>query len=101
MVMTEEPMPGAGMVMGLKLTEIPDGWADTLSEMAALNTLDTLAVMVTVVDDPGATVTDPGLGISAKSGTATVSDTWAVAVTPPPVPVSVTVYIPVGVEDEV
>jgi hypothetical protein len=60
MVIVELPEPGAGIVLGLKLTVVPDGapLADRLIEL--LNPPLTLAVMVEVPWLPCAILTEAG-----------------------------------------
>ena len=89
MVIVEEPAPGAGMDVGLKLTVAPEGCPEALSAIAESNPIDTIVVIVTVAEDPGATFTELGVGVITKSGVATVTDTFVVCVIPPPVPVTV------------
>ena len=48
MVMLEVPVPGAGMICGLKLTVVPLGTPDADSAMELLNPLRAVVVMVEV-----------------------------------------------------
>ena len=77
-VIVEVPAPGAGIEAGLKLTVTPEGCPEALSEIAESNTVDTMVVMVKVVEDPGGILTDFGAVVIEKLGMATVSDTLVV-----------------------
>ena len=48
MVIVELPEPGAGIVLGLKLTVVPEGAPDAVRLMALLNPLEMVVVMVEV-----------------------------------------------------
>ena len=92
MVIVEEPDPGAGIEDGLKLTVVPEGWPEALSEIAELKPPETVVLIELVPEDPCATVTEVGEAAMVKLGVApevTVNETAVVCVWPPPVPVTV------------
>jgi len=60
MVIVEVPLPGAGMVLGLKPTVTPVGWPEADSEIAALKPLPTVLVIVEVPLEPCSTETVEG-----------------------------------------
>src|SRR5260221_9227237 len=66
--MVDEPLPGAAMDVGEKLTVVPDGAPVELSEMAALNPPETVVVIVEEPFVPCTTVTEVGEAEMAKSG---------------------------------
>ena len=90
MVISDAPIPGAGMVCGLKVTVVPEGIpeADRLTEL--LKPLMMLVVIVDVPWFPWATLTAAGLAAIVKLGCdVTVRFTVAVCLIPPPLPVTV------------
>ena len=98
MVMVEVPEPGAGIVLGLKLTVVPVSTpeADRLIEL--LKPPLTVVVIVEVPGVPCMTLREAGEAEIVKLGTAvTVSVTVAVRWIPPPLPVTVIGYVPTGV----
>ena len=100
MVMLELPDPGAGIVVGLKLTVVPVGTpvADRLIEL--LKPPLTAVVIVEVPGLPCARLSELGEAEIVKLGPAvTVSVTVALRWSPPPLPVTVMGYVPVGVLD--
>jgi hypothetical protein len=91
-VITDDPVPGAAMGFGLKLTVTPLACPDADNEIAALNPFKAVVLMVDVPALPRATVTEEGEALMLKSGGATVvtvSETVVVCVIPPPTPVTV------------
>ena len=47
-VMVELPLPGAGMLVGLKVTAVPEGWPEADRPMELLKPPLTVVVMVEV-----------------------------------------------------
>ena len=90
-VITDEPVPGAGIGFGLKLTVTRLPWPDAESEIAELNPFSAVVLIVELPALPRATVTDVGEALIVKSGVTpvTVKLTVVVCVIPPPVPVTV------------
>lgn len=89
-VMVEVPDPGAAMVLGLKLTVVPDGAPEAERLIELLNPPLTVVEIVDVPWFPGATVIEVGDAESAKLGpVVTVNVTLAVCRTPPPFPLTV------------
>jgi hypothetical protein len=90
-VITDDPVPGAAMGFGLKLTVTPLACPDADNEIAALNPFKAAVLMVDVPEPPRATVTEAGEALMLKSGVTlvTVSETVVVCVIPPPTPVTV------------
>ena len=91
-VITDDPVPGAGMGFRLKLTVTPLACPDADNEIAALNPFKAVVLMVDVPEPPRATVTEEGKALMLKSGGAgvvTVRETVVVCVIPPPTPVTV------------
>ena len=68
MVMVELPEPGAGIDVGLKPTDTPDGWPDADKEIAELKPPETAVVMVEVPLLPCTTETEAGEAEMVKSG---------------------------------
>jgi hypothetical protein len=98
MVMAELPAPGAGIVLGLKLTVVPAGApvADKLIEL--LKPPIMVVVIVDVPRLPWATPREAGEAEMVKLGAAvTVSVTVALRWSPPPLPVTVMGYVPTAV----
>ena len=92
MVIVEDPEPGAGIEVGLKLTVVPEGCPEAVSPMAALKPPETVVLIELVPVPPCVTVTEVGEAAIVKLGVApefTVNETLVVCVTPPPVPVTV------------
>ena len=97
-VIVELPAPGAGIVLGLKLTVVPVGTpvADRLIEL--LKPPLTTVVIVDVPRLPCMTVSEAGEAEMLKLGTAvTVSVTVVPCWIPPPFPVTVMGYVPTSV----
>lgn len=95
-VMTDDPVPGAGMGFGLKLTvtRLPCPEAD--NEIAELKPFNAVVLIVEWPELPRVTVTEAGEALMLKSGVTpvTVRETVVVCVMPPPTPVTVMVYVP-------
>jgi hypothetical protein len=89
-VIVEVPAPGAGMVLGLKLTVVPDGIPVAERAIALLNPP---LIAVVMVDDPGLpcwTERDVGEAAMVKlAAIVTVKVTVVFCWTPPPLPVTV------------
>src|SRR5215469_16876597 len=97
-VIVEVPAPGAAMVVGLKLTVVPEGTPEADRLTALLNPPFTVVVIVDVPWLPCATLTEVGAAEIAKPAAAvTVRLTVALCWTPPPLPVMVIEYVPVAV----
>ena len=91
-VIVELPLPGAAIVLGLKLTVVPLGAPLAVRLMALLNPPLTVVVIVEVPELPCAALTDVGEAARVKLGGAvTVRVTVALCVIPPPLPVTVIV----------
>ena len=89
MVMVELPDPGAGMVLGLKLTEVPEGTPAADRLIALLKPPLMVVVMVEVPWLPCTTLREAGAAEIAKlDATVTVRVTVAVCCVPPPLPVT-------------
>ncbi len=98
MVIVELPAPGAGIVLGLKLTVVPVGTpvADRLIEL--LKPPLTTVVIVDVPRLPCMTMSEAGEAEMVKLGTAvTVRVTVVLCWVPPPLPVTVMGYVPTSV----
>lgn len=96
-LMVDDPVPGAGMGFGLKLTvtRLPCPEAD--NEIAELNPFKAVVLIVEEPELPRLTVTEEGDELIVKSAgldEVTVSETVVVCVIPPPTPVTVMVYVP-------
>jgi hypothetical protein len=90
MVMVELPLPGAGIVLGLKVTVVPEGAPEAERTIELLNPLLMVVVMVDVPWLPCTTLSDAGEAEMAKLGAAvTVSVTVVCCRMPPPLPVTV------------
>jgi len=90
--MVELPAPGAGIVLGLKLTIVPDGIPEAERLIALLKPPLIVVVMVDVPWFPCATLSEAGEAEIVKLGCApavTVSVTVVVCWTPPPLPTTV------------
>ena len=68
MVIVELPPPGAGIVLGLKLTVVPEGIPVAERLIALLNPLLRVLVMVETPWLPGATLTPEGEAERVKLG---------------------------------
>ncbi len=89
-VIVEVPDPGAGIVLGLKLTVTPVGIPDAVSAIELLNPPLTALVMVDVPWLPCTTLSEDGDADRLKLGAAvTVRVTVVVRCSPPPLPVTV------------
>src|SRR5208283_5311599 len=98
MVMVELPAPGAGIVLGLKLTVVPVGMPEADKPIAPLKPPLMTVVIVDVPWFPSATLKADGAAEIVKLGTVvTVRVTVVVCCTPPPLPVTVMGYVPTGV----
>jgi hypothetical protein len=96
--MIELPLPGAGIVVGLKLMVVPVGMPVADSAMALLNPPLTVVVMVVGPWLPCAMLTELGEAAIVKfGGTVTVRVTVVVCWMPAPIPVTVMGYVPTGV----
>ena len=90
MVMAEFPEPGAGIVLGLKLTVVPEGTPEADKLIALLKPPLMALVIVEVPWFPCATLSEAGEAESVKLAAAvTVSVTVVVCWMPPPLPVTV------------
>src|SRR5208283_530206 len=90
MVMVELPAPGAGIVLGLKLTVVPVGTAEAERLMELLKPPLMAVVIVDVPWFPCPTLSEAGEAEILKLGCAvTVSVTVAFCWVPPPLPVTV------------
>lgn len=91
--MFDDPVPGAGMGFGLKLTVTRLPWPDADSEIAELKPFKPVVLIFEVPELPRVTVTEDGEALIVKSGVnpVTVSATVVVCVIPPPTPVTVMV----------
>ena len=92
--MVDDPVPGAAMGFGLKLTvtRLPCPEAD--NEIAELNPFKAVVLIVEEPELPRVTVTEDGEALMVKAGgivEVTVSETVVVCVIPPPTPVTVMV----------
>jgi hypothetical protein len=66
-VITDDPVPGAGMGLVPKLTVTPLACPDADNEIAALNPFKAVVLMVDVPEPPRATVTEAGEALMLKS----------------------------------
>ena len=100
--MVDDPEPGAGMELGLKLTVTLLGWPVADKEMAELKPPEIVVVIVEWPELPGLIVSDVGDALMVKLGLVpvTVSDTVVVAWVLPEVPVTVMVYVPGAVDED-
>ena len=89
--MVEDPVPGAGIGFGLKLTVTRLPCPDADNEIAELKPFNAVVLIVEWPEVPRVTVTDDGEALIVKSGftPVTVSVTVVVCVIPPPTPVTV------------
>ena len=100
MVIVELPAPGAGIVLGLKLTVVPVGVPIADRLIALLNPPLMVVAIVDVPWFPCTMLSDGGEPESVKFGwppAVTVSVTVVVCWIPPPLPVTVMGYVPTGV----
>jgi len=92
-VITDDPVPGAGIGFGLKptVTRLPSPEAD--NEIAELKPFKAVVLMVELPELPRVTVTEAGEAEMLKSAATpvTVRETVVVCVMPPPTPVTVMV----------
>ena len=95
-VMTDDPVPGAGMGFGLKLTVTRPPWPEADNEIAELKPFKAVVLIVELPELPRATVSEAGEALILKSGVTpvTVRETVVVCVMPPPTPETVMVYVP-------
>ncbi|CAK0737810.1 hypothetical protein CCP3SC1_1000013 [Gammaproteobacteria bacterium] len=102
-VNVEEPAPGAGIEVGLKVAVVPEGKPAVTESATAELKPPTNAVLITAVPEPPfATVIavgEDGVAVIVKSMLITVNVIVTVCVLPPPVPVTVTVELPVAVDE--
>ena len=87
----EEPEPGAGIVLGVKVNVCALPSPTAVNAMAELKPLETAVVITAVPVPPFETVIDVGDALTVKVGTAlvTFSVTVVVSVVPPELPVTV------------
>lgn len=80
MVMVEDPVPGAAIGFGLKLTETRLPCPEADNEIAELKPFNPVVLIVDVPELPRVTVTDDGEALMVKSGVkpVTVSETVVV-----------------------
>ena len=99
--MVDDPEPGAGMELGLKLTVTLLGWPLADKEMAELKPPEIVVVMVEWPEFPGSTVIDVGDALMAKLAGAlvTISETATTSVMPPDVPATLIRYVPMAVDE--
>jgi hypothetical protein len=92
-VMTDDPVPGAGIGFALKLTVTPLPCPEADNEIAELKPFKTVVLIVELPELPRATVSEAGEALMLKSGVTpvTVRETVVVCVIPPPTPVTVMV----------
>lgn len=93
MLIADEPEPGAAMVLGLKVTLVPDGTPEAVNATELLKPPATEVVIVEVPWFPCATISDDGAVETVKLGcpdAVTVIFTTAVSVSPPPRPATTT-----------
>src|SRR5258708_17197164 len=67
-VMTDDPVPGAGMGFGLKLTVTRPPWPEADSEIAELKPFKAVVLIVEVPELPRATVTGVREAVLVKGG---------------------------------
>jgi hypothetical protein len=99
--MVEEPEPGAGMELGLKLTVTLLGWPVADKAMAESKPPEIAVVMVEWPEFPGSIVSDVGDALMVKLGDVpvTVRETVVVSTVLPEVPFTVIAYVPGAVDD--
>jgi hypothetical protein len=101
-VMVDNPVPGAAMELGLKLTLRPLPLTEADKLIGELKLFKAVVLIEDVPEPPLATLSMVGFALMLKSGagplTVTVRETVVVWVMPPPVPVTVIVYV-FGVTD--
>jgi hypothetical protein len=102
MVMVELPEPGAGMVLGLKLTVTLLGSPVADKAMLELKPPETVVVMVEWPELPGLMVREVGDALMVKLGLVpvTVSETVVVSTVLPEVPFTVMLYVPGAVDED-
>ena len=108
-VITELPEPGAGIVVGLKATVVPEGMPDADKLIGLLNPLLTVVVIVVVPWKPCATVKDDGAAPIVKLPPAVTvrfvvplieSEAALIVVLPAATPVAKPVLLIVAIEGE-
>lgn len=79
-LMVDDPVPGAAIGFGLKLTVTPLACPDAASEIAALKPFNAVVLIVEVPELPRPTVSEDGEALMLKSAATpvTVSETVAV-----------------------
>ena len=99
--MVDDPEPGAGMELGLKLTVTLLGWPLADKEMAELKPPEIVVVMVEWPEFPGLIVSDVGDALMVKLGLVpvTVREIVVVSLVLPEVPVTVIGYVPGAVDE--
>jgi len=99
--MVEDPEPGAGMELGLKLTVTLLGWPLADKVMAESKPPEIAVVIVEWPELPLSTVIDVGDALMVKLGVVpvTVRDTVVVSMVLPEVPFTVIVYVPGAVDE--
>lgn len=99
--MVDDPEPGAGMELGLKLTVTLLGWPLADKEMAESNPPEIVVVIVEWPEFPASTVIDVGDALMVKLGLVpvTVRETVVVSLVLPEVPVTVIGYVPGAVDE--
>src|SRR5258708_14846411 len=97
-VMTDDPVPGAGMGFGLKLTVTRPPWPEADNEIAELKPFKAVVLIVELPELPRATVTEFGEAVMLKAAVTpvTVRETVVGCGMPPPPPVTVMVCVPRG-----
>jgi hypothetical protein len=91
MVIVEVPPPGAGMVLGAKLTVVPKGAPEAVKLTALLNPSPIVVVIVDVPWVPWTIVNEAGDADTVRVGwfAVTVRTTVVVGARPPPLAVTV------------
>jgi hypothetical protein len=99
--MVDDPEPGAGMVLGLKLTVTLLGSPLADKEMAESKPPEIAVVIVEWPEFPGSIVSEVGDALMVKLGVVpvTVRETVVVSLVLPEVPVTVIVYVPGAVDE--
>src|SRR5215467_4176100 len=94
MVMVDEPLPGAAIEVGLKLTVVPVGAPLALSEIALLKLPLTLVEMVDVPEAPCTTVAELGDAEMLKSDVVPVQLFTIAFASTEPTPVTASYPVP-------
>jgi len=99
--MVDDPEPGAGMVLGLKLTVTRLGWPLAVKAIDESKPPETVVVIVDLPESPGSIVRDVGDALMVKLGLVpvTVRETVVVSLVLPEVPVTVIAYVPGAVDE--